>query len=71
MTVLYRSELHYGQQPEKVLVEGEPKLSNRLQRNIEGIIEYPGSREKHEWYLVSWVEAKIDKILVRGGTERK
>ena len=68
-----RSGLVY-QAPRVFSIESTgPKLAELIQSRIDSFVEYPGSikGEFGEWRLVDWASAKIERVLSRGGTERK
>jgi hypothetical protein len=45
-----------------------------LSEALNSFIEYPGSKEHHEWFVEKWLESKVGKLIEnreKGGTERK
>jgi hypothetical protein len=37
-----------------------------LQEGWNLVWEYPGSKENHEWFLVKWIDGKIQQVIGSG-----
>jgi hypothetical protein len=54
-------------------LNNQPKGGIRgvIEKGIDLVFDYPGSKKRNEWYVTDWVEAKVDQFMTKGGTERR